>query len=186
MTQATPGIEHGTANALNHLGLIQAAGRQFKAAEDSQRLAHDLYRKYGDGIGQATTLSDLGSCQYATGDYAAAADSFADALELYRYHGDLGGEGETLNKTGELLLASTDPERAGADFEKALDIATEIGSPPQKARALEGIGRCHIQLDQRTEAITALTQAGDIYEQMKSVGAQRVREIVRGLRAGPR
>lgn len=173
------GIEHGTANALNHRGVIQAAARQLDAAQDSQLRAYDLYQKHGDSIGQATALSDLGSAQQAAMRYADAMSSFARALDLFRSFGDPAEEAETLCKTGELLLAMADPGRAHDDFGKALAIAVEIGSLPVTARAFEGIGRCHIQLDQRPEAIAALTRAADTYEQISPASAQRVRDILR-------
>ena len=81
----------------------------------------------------------------ATGDYESAKARLAQALELFRSDGDRVGEAECLNNTGEALLgASSDPE-AQSIYEQALAIAREINAPIEEARALEGIGQCHLK-----------------------------------------
>jgi Tfp pilus assembly protein PilF len=99
-------------------------------------------------------------------------------------HRDREGEAETLNKIGELLLATAEPKQARREFDQALAIATDIGSPPAEARALEGKGRCEIQLGRRTEAITAPARAVDIYRHIESPNAQRAEAMLRSLRDG--
>jgi hypothetical protein len=79
---------------------------------------------------------------------------------------------------GELSLASSTPAEARARHERALAVATAtaIASPLEEARALEGIGRCHLQHGQDA---APLRRALAIYHRIGSPGAERVETTLR-------
>ena len=59
-------------------------------------------------------------------------------------------------------------------FAQALSIARDINTPVEEARALEGIGRCHIQKRNPGQGTADLRQALAIYRRIGAPEAQRV------------
>jgi hypothetical protein len=132
-----------------------------------------IYGDTGTPWGEANALLALGNMQHRTGD-PAASTSLTRALKLYRTLGHLSGEAETLNSMGELSLAASLPDEAHAQHAAALAIARGIAAPLQEARALEGIGRCHLAGDRAGEAMVLLHRALEIYQSVSHVDAQRL------------
>jgi Tfp pilus assembly protein PilF len=97
---------------------------------------------------------------------------------MYREVGDEGSAAETLNHLGALRAATLGPEHGLARYTEALTIARDIGTPPEEADALAGIGRCHIQADNTADGTAFLRQALDIYQRIGSPSAQSVQEIL--------
>ena len=71
----------------------------------------------------------------------------------------------------------TQPADAYVQHQQALAIA--IASPPEEARALEGIGRCQLQNDQPAEDAKSLHQALAICQDIGSPDASRVQTLIR-------
>jgi hypothetical protein len=63
-------------------------------------------------------------------------------------------------------------------FRRALAIAREVGAPLEEARALEGIGRCHLEDGHDQTGTTHLRQALAIYQRIGAPGAQRVQQAL--------
>jgi hypothetical protein len=63
-------------------------------------------------------------------------------------------------------------ERTVIDAELA--IARDIGDPLQEARALEGIGQCHLRDGNPGDGTSYLRQALTIYQRIRAPAAQRV------------
>ena len=61
---------------------------------------------------------------------------------------------------------------------QALAIARDVGAPLEEARALEGIGRCHLQDGHDQEGTTQLEQALAIYQRIGAPGARRVQQAL--------
>jgi molybdopterin/thiamine biosynthesis adenylyltransferase len=61
-------------------------------------------------------------------------------------------------------------------------IARGLGTPPEEARALEGIGHSHLRDGHASEAATCLRQALAIYQRIAAPAARRVQETLRQLR----
>ncbi len=108
-----------------------------------------------------------------TGNYLKASTSLDQALKLQRDLSNRIGEAEVLNTMGELAQASSSPVQAQALHQEALTIATEIASPLQEARALEGIAQC-LQDGQPGHDDELLHRALAIYERIGSPHAERV------------
>ena len=84
-----------------------------------------------------------------------------------------------LNSLGELSSRSAASQQARDYHSQALAIARELGAPLEEARALEGIGRCHLQDGNAREGAAQLQQALAIYQRIGAPDAQRVQETLR-------
>ncbi|HEY2507894.1 MAG TPA: tetratricopeptide repeat protein [Streptosporangiaceae bacterium] len=168
------GDRQGEANALTDLGTVQCLTGDHAAAAASQERALALYRELGDRLGEANALSDLGTVQCLTGALAAAGTCLTGALALYLDLGDKSGEAEALNNMGDLALAAGRRTDALAHHERARDIAASISAPREEARAMEGIGTCHLLDGQPGLGAGLLRQALALYQQIGAPQAQRV------------
>jgi hypothetical protein len=63
-------------------------------------------------------------------------------------------------------------------FRRALAIAREVGAPLEEARALEGIGRCHLEDGHDQTGAVHLQRALAIYQRIGAPGAQRVQQAL--------
>jgi Tfp pilus assembly protein PilF len=100
-------------------------------------------------------------------------------LEQFRDLGDRLGQAEALNNLGELLCQTQTAQRALDHHSQALAIAHEIGAPLEEARALEGIGRCHLHDGNSGEGAAYLRRALMIYRRIGAADARRVDETLR-------
>jgi tetratricopeptide (TPR) repeat protein len=112
------------------------------------------------------------------GNYTTAAALLAQALEKYRELGDRLGEAECLNNVGELSRVTSAPAKALAHYEHAQAIAADLAAPLEQARALEGIGRCHLMEGRSGKGAAALRQASAIYGKIGSPGAEQVQRLL--------
>jgi tetratricopeptide (TPR) repeat protein len=92
--------------------------------------------------------------------------------------GNLAGEAESLINLADARLADGEPGQAHDHYEQARAIAASIASPLADARALEGIGRCHLVQDQPADGAAALHRALAIYQRIGSPGAERVQRLL--------
>jgi Tfp pilus assembly protein PilF len=68
-------------------------------------------------------------------------------------------------------------------YNQALAIAREVGAPLEEARALEGLGLCHLQEGHTREGRAHLQQALTIYQRIGAPGAWRVQQDLLGHHA---
>ena len=94
-----------------------------------------------------------------------AAAGHEQALALFR---DLGNRaaGRGMNNLGELQSQTQYSQQARDHHTQALAIARDLGVPLEEARALEGIGRCHLQDGNPGEGPTRLRQALTIHQRI--------------------
>ena len=88
-------------------------------------------------------------------------------------------EAVTLNCLGELSSRTADGHQARDHHIQALAIARELGTPPEEARALEGIGHSHLRDGNSAQAAAPLRDALAIYQRIGSPAARRVEETLR-------
>jgi tetratricopeptide (TPR) repeat protein len=110
----------------------------------------------------------------ASGDQPGAARDLAEALDIYRDIGDRGGQIVALNASGRLALDRADTDQARSCHQRALDLAQETDSPPDRAHALAGLGRCARAEGQTARARSALRQAQEIFERIGAAEAATV------------
>ena len=170
------------AQVLTDLAAVQRLTGDNPAAAASSQQALGLFRDMRHDISDAAyALNELGLVQQLTGGYAAAAASHQQALALCRNRGisDRAGQAETLNCLGELASRTADGRQARDHHAQALAIARDLGTPPEQARALEGIGHSHLRDGNPTQAAAPLRDALAIYQRTGSPAARRVEETLR-------
>jgi hypothetical protein len=86
---------------------------------------------------------------------------------------------ETPNCLGELASRTADGRQARDHHARALAIARDLGTPPEEARALEGIGHSHLRDGNPTQAAAPLRNALALYQRIGSPAARRVEETLR-------
>jgi tetratricopeptide (TPR) repeat protein len=162
------------ADTLNFLGEVQRMLRNYEGAAASQNQALLIYNSTEpvDRQGQADALGALGRLRLDTGDKQAAAASLRQALDLYRLLGSQAGQAEILNSLG-LLTSHSSDQQAEEYFTEAYDIASRIGMPLEKARALEGLGLCGA-----SDRAARLWQALETYRRLGVPDRQRVEAIL--------
>ena len=168
------GDRRGESWALDGLGVVQRRTGDYPAAVASLTRALELFRDLVHRRGESWALHDLGVVQQLTGDYPAATASLTRALELFCELGDRHGQAGASINLGELLFLSSAYREARGYFAEALDIARDIDTPVEEARALEGIGRCHVQERNPRQAAADLRQALAIYRRIGASETQRV------------
>ena len=171
----------GEANTLTTLGALQTMTGDHKAASASLEYALEANRRIRGRLGEARVLTQLGILQQMTQDHQAASASVAKAIELSRELGYPLGEAEALNTAGDVSLASAHLSKARASYERAREIAIAMQSEPEEARAIEGIGLCHLRDGKQAEGVEPLRHALAIYEKIGSSSAGRVRRLLLSL-----
>jgi hypothetical protein len=81
---------------------------------------------------------------------------------------------------GEWSLEASSPAEARGRHGDALAIAREITSPLEEARALEGIGNCHLREGRVADGDARLRQALAIYLRISSPHAKRIKATLGG------
>jgi tetratricopeptide (TPR) repeat protein len=164
------------AQVLTELAAVQRLAGDYPAAVASSQRALSLFREvHHSSSEEARALNELGLVQQLSGDYPAAAASHQQALALCP-DSDRGGQAETLNCLGELASRTPDGRQARDYHARALAIAREIGILPEEARALQGIGRSHLDDGHASEGTAYLGQALTIYQRIEAPAARRVQE----------
>jgi Tfp pilus assembly protein PilF len=78
-----------------------------------------------------------------------------------------------------LLYQSAASRQARDHHAQALAITRDIDLPLQRARALEGIGNCHLHDGNFGQAAAPLRQALAIYQRIGNPGDRRIQETLR-------
>ena len=97
-------------------------------------------------------------------------------LVIAREIGDRRGEGNALGNLGNAYTDLGDAKKAIEFYEKHLVIAREIGDRRGEGTALFNLSLSLDNLGQRTKAIDVARSALNIYEQIESPYAERVRQ----------
>jgi tetratricopeptide (TPR) repeat protein len=100
-------------------------------------------------------------------------------LRFYRELSHSRGEAETLNSMGDLSFECSFLAESRDRYNQALIIARAITALLEEARALEGIGNCHLREGRVDDAVTLLRQARAIYRRLNSPYARRIEATLR-------
>ncbi|RKE05465.1 tetratricopeptide repeat protein [Catellatospora citrea] len=173
----TAGFPSGEADALSELGAVQIATGNLTLAATTLAQASRQCRSIGYRRGEAAVLLSLGAVQYTLGEHEEARANLSRALRLYRDARDRLGEAKALNAIGETAL----PDEAVASHQEALTLATEIRSPEERARALEGLATHHLNRNEHEEAEDLLKQSLASYRQTSSPRVRNVESLLSEL-----
>ena len=104
LEQAGAGDRDGAATTLGNMGMVQAAGGDFKQAVETFETGLTLVQQSGDRQGQSESLADLGLVQAKRGDFDGAVEFYGRALWIARDIGDRVQEATVLTRLGQVKL----------------------------------------------------------------------------------
>ena len=175
------GNRHGEALALDNLGGIYQLTGNYASADTLLNQAIQLYRRTGSRRGEARALSRLAAVRQATAEWEQATGYLSMAIKLSHDIGDIRNEATYLNTLGEVALQSSAMQQAMSYYEQARIAAASASAEIQEARALEGIGGCHLRNGKPFQAAEPLRRALEIYRHIASPNAAQLETMIRDL-----
>jgi tetratricopeptide (TPR) repeat protein len=169
-------------NVLDSLGVVYKNLGDLGRAIDFYKQRIDLSREIGDLHGEGKTLVNLGNAHTLLMEYERAIEAFERALVIHRQVGDRYGEGKALANLGATYLSSGQPRPALEHLQQGLVISQGIGDSMGKATALINMGSVLKELGDHVEALKCAEASLEIFEQLESPNAERVRAILAGWR----
>ncbi|MFI0931783.1 ATP-binding protein [Streptomyces sp. NPDC021019] len=156
------------ANALFDLGRIESAMGDYATAEETLRLALDLYRTLENPLGQANALNMLGNAQQITGRGSEAVELQQKALALHEQLENRLGQAISLFGLGRIKQATGDYSGAAELHLRALSLYRQTGNLIGQANALNMLGQARyatggysLSVDLHQEALLLYTSIGN-------------------------
>ncbi|WP_157978409.1 ATP-binding protein [Nocardia aurea] len=177
------GLHLGQANTLLLLARLHRHTGHHERAADLAASALQMFREFDNHQGEANTLNEIGANLQIQGTYSAALDLHRQALVTFREIGYQPGELTALNKIGAALLNTGEPRQASAAFSEATRIAAQNGCRHQHAHALLGTARANASIGDIPTAVTDLTTALTIYQELDLPEADATATELAALRA---
>jgi DNA-binding SARP family transcriptional activator len=154
------------ANALTLLGDVRRLTGDYPGATRDLREALELYERLGDRLGQANVRTLRARVRGATGDHQGAIPELRAAVDLFRRIGARGNETWALNHYAAVVAATGDHLQALTLYRDALLLARETHQPDDEARALEGLGECHLNSGDTEAGVVHLKQSLDAFQRI--------------------
>ncbi|KAG8991769.1 hypothetical protein FRB90_001241, partial [Tulasnella sp. 427] len=101
-------------------------------AEESYRLAQEIYSRIGSELGRANVFSGLGDVYRFQGQYAQAEDSYKLAQEVYTRIGNNLGLANTQRGLGHLARSQERRTEAAEFYRRAMEVFSAIGRSADK------------------------------------------------------
>ncbi len=136
--------QRAQANALTLLGQVRWLTAEYPGAIRDLREAMELYERLGDRLGQGNVRTLHARVRAAIGDHQAAIPELRAAVGLFRQIGARGTQAWALNHYAAVVADTGDHTQALTLYAEALLLARETHQPDDEARALEGLGECHL------------------------------------------
>lgn len=169
------GNRMGESVNLGNLGRAYAELGDARKAIEYHEQALEIDREIGYRRGEGIELGNLGNAYAALGDAKKAIGYYEQALEIAREIGNKQREGVRLCNLGIAYADLGDARKAIDYYEQALVIAREIGDRRGEGNALFNMSLALGSLDKRADAVLLAREALQIYEQIESPYADRVR-----------
>ena len=170
------GERRGEGNALGNLGNAYADLGEAGKAIDYYEMALAISREIGDRRGEGVDLGNLGQAYIDLGQTRKAIEYLQQALAIAREIGDKRNEGVWLGDLGIAYKNLGEPRKAIEFCEQQLVITRDIGDRRGEANALFNSSLTLHQLGEHSEAIEKAEDALQIYEQIESPVADRVKQ----------
>ncbi len=163
---------------LGNLGLAYMELGDEKKAMEYYEKALVIDREIGDRRGEGADLGNLGIAYKNLGETQKAIEYYQQHLVIAREIGDRIGEGKALGNLGIAYMILDETQKAIEFYEKRLFIAREIGDKRGEGSVLFNMSLALDNLGQRTKAIDLARSALEIFEQIESLDAERVRRAL--------
>jgi DNA-binding SARP family transcriptional activator/Tfp pilus assembly protein PilF len=128
--------------ALGNLGQVRIRLGQYEIARRLLTAAVRIHRRTENRSGEAEARSGLGVVARERGRLDEAERLHREAVSIMQGIGERRGEAAIRNDLAVTLAAKGDREQAMAEHRAALAIATQVTSPYELARALDGLAAC--------------------------------------------
>ncbi len=156
------------ARALSNLGFVyESLGQSQQAVEFYQQYL-DIIREMGDRQGEANGLRYLGQSYASLNQLQQAIDTYQQALAIDREIQNRSDEAVTLDHLGNAYRSQGEYQQALDRYQQSIVVDQEIGSRQGEAASLNNIGLVFTDTHQFAEAETALVQAVEIFESLRT------------------
>jgi CHAT domain-containing protein len=162
------GYRLGEANSLGSLGNAYDSLGQYQKAIDFYQQSLEIAREIGDRRGEANSLGNLGLVYDSLGQYQKAIDFHQQSLKIKREIGYRLGESISLGNLGNAYNSLGQYQRAIEFHEQYLEISREMGNRQGESISLNNLGYTLLKTNQLAEAETALRDAIEIFETLRS------------------
>jgi tetratricopeptide (TPR) repeat protein len=150
------------ADLLLKIGLALPSWDNAPKALEYYNQALEYYQAIGDRLGEANTLQAIGDVLQFLKRSDEALERYEAALQYYQAIGDRLGEANTLQAIGQLQ----EPNTALEYYQDSQNLYVQIGDRYSQSRNLLFIAEALSRLGQRDKAITSLTQAATLAEEI--------------------
>ncbi|MEV7056301.1 BTAD domain-containing putative transcriptional regulator [Streptomyces microflavus] len=175
----------GQARSHGNLALVLTRRGEHTAALPHVHRAVEQFRAAGDRVGQANALNNLGWTYAGTGAFPEALRYCREALDLLRNAGDRVAEAATWDSLGYVHHRLGDHTRALDCYRRALDLDRQLGDDYNAAETLTHVGETRLAMGDAEGAGEAWNTALSVFHGLDPEAADRVRELLAGLPAGP-
>lgn len=172
------GNARGEGNALGGLGLAYDDLGETRRAIEYQQQWLNLAQEIGDRCDESKALGNLGSAYIKLGKVRHAIEFLEQALAIDREIGDRRGESQDLGILGNAYTALGGHRHALEFYKEYLAIAREMGDRRGEGTALFNISLALDKLGDHAKAIAHAEVALEIFEQIESPYAERVRAVL--------
>lgn len=169
------GQRQGEGNALGNLGNAYIVLGEPRRAIEFYEQWLVIAREIGDQRGEGNALGSLGNVYDELSEPHRAIEFYEQALVTHRKINDRRGEGQDLGNLGGIYAALGETRRAVEFHKQQLAITREIGDRRGEGYALYNIGLVFDSLGDRAQATAYAVGALEIFEQIESPQAERVR-----------
>ena len=164
--------------ALGNLGIAYSNLGDTRRAVEFYEQQLTIVREIGDRRGEGNALGNLGNAYISLGKTRHAVECHEQALIIDREIGNRHGEGQDLGNLGSAYAVLGEPRRAIEFYQQCLVITREIGDRFGEGGALLNTGLVLDNLGHRAQAIIQVKAALEIYEQIESPNAEKVRALL--------
>ncbi|MBN2440116.1 MAG: tetratricopeptide repeat protein [Spirochaetales bacterium] len=132
---------------LSSIGSIFGTMGEFDTMIEYYERALAIHVNAKNYSGEASALNDLGGAYVDDGDYSKALEMKMKALKTAQDYNDTWTELWAYRGIGDIYFDLGDSHNAGRSFNYFLSIATALGSKPNRAIALNDLGRVYLEFD---------------------------------------
>lgn len=167
------------ANASLLLGQVQWLTGDCPGAARDLREALKLFERLGDRLGQGLVRTLQARVRSTGGDHQGAVPELQATVDLFCRIGARGNVAWALNHYAAVVAESGGHTQALTLYGEALLLARETHQPDDEARALEGLGQCHLACGDTDTGRGRLGQALDAFRRISlAPDAQRVQRLL--------
>ena len=169
------GDHSGERKQLVNLGDTYSELGKMRRAIEYYKQALAILPKSGERSEEGSLWGKLGNAYSELKQMKRAIENYQQALAIFRESSDRRNEGIWLNSLGNAYRRLRQVERAIENYTQALAIARETGERGEEGGCLRNLGEAYIDLGQPDTARAYLQQALDIFIEIESPYADKVR-----------